>query len=133
MQNMANKTSTAVVESMIQLSAAVVSWCQHTSVPKPVIKQVMWSVTNIGANFIEAQDASSKKGFLNKIYIIIKEAAETNYWLFIIEKLTGKSPELDELSEQTQKFIMMLQKFVSTYKESNRKLVFAHSSEMDNR
>lgn len=130
---MANKTTTAVVENMIQLSADVISLCQHANVPKPVINQVIRSVTSIGANFTEAQDASSKKDFLKKIYIAKKEAAETKYWLSIIEKLTGKSPELDELSEQTQKFIMMLQKFVSTYKESNRKSVFAHSSEMDNR
>jgi four helix bundle protein len=130
---MANKTSTEVIEGMIQLSVDVISACQHLDLPRPVVDQVTRSVTSIGANFTEAQDASSKKDFLNKIYIAKKEASETKYWLAIIAKLGGNSDELNAASETTQKYIMMLQKIVNTSKDSNGKSQIANSALMDNR
>ncbi len=124
---MANQKSTEVIQDMIQLSADVIVFCQGTSLPKSVIDQVIRSVTSIGANFTEAQDASSKKDFLSKIYIAKKEAAETRYWLAIIEKLVGQSAVLLDLSDRTQKFVMMLQKIVNSCKESNSKSPIVHS------
>ena len=130
---MANKTSTEVIEGMIQLSVDVISLCQQLHLSRSVVDQVTRSVTSIGANFTEAQDASSKKDFLSKIYIAKKEASETKYWLAIIVKLTGDSNELIAVSEATQRYIMMLQKIVNTSREPNRKSPIANSSEMDNR
>jgi four helix bundle protein len=130
---MANKTSTEVIEGMIQLSVDVISLCQQLHLPRSVVDQVTRSVTSIGANFTEAQDASSKKDFLSKIYIAKKEASETKYWLAIIVKLTGDSDELIAVSEATQRYVMMLQKIVNTSREPNRKSPTANSSQMDNR
>ncbi len=129
---MANQKSTEVIRDMIQLSADVIVFCQSTSLPKSVIDQVIRSVTSIGANFTEAQDASSKKDFLSKIYIAKKEAAETRYWLAIIEKLVGQSAVLLDLSDRTQKFVMMLQKIVNSCRESNSKSPIAHSTRKAN-
>ena len=56
-------------------------------------KQILRSGTSIGANLAEAGCAISKKDFLSKIYIALKECSETLYWL---ELLT----ETDYLSEQ---------------------------------
>ncbi len=130
---MANKTSSEVIEGMIQLSVDVISFCQRVSLPRSVVDQVTRSVTSIGANFTEAQDASSKKDFLNKIYIAKKEASETKYWLAVIAKLTGEGPAILELSSITQRYVMMLQKIVNTSREPNRQLPKANSSEMANR
>ena len=47
----------------------------------PLIKQLIRSSTSIGANYCEANGASSKKDFKNKIHICKKEAKETKYWL----------------------------------------------------
>ena len=47
-------------------------------------KQILRSGTSIGANFAEAECASSKKDFLNKVYIALKECAETAYWLDLL-------------------------------------------------
>ncbi len=47
-------------------------------------KQFLRSGTSIGANIAEAQYASSKKDFLNKMYIALKECAETLYWLELL-------------------------------------------------
>lgn len=49
-------------------------------------KQVLRSGTSIGANLSEAQYAISKKDFLSKVHISLKEAAETSYWLELLYK-----------------------------------------------
>jgi len=59
----------------------------------PLISQLVRSATSIGANYCEANGASSKKDFKNKISICKKEAKETKYWLQIIAKA---SPECQE-------------------------------------
>lgn len=56
-------------------------------------KQLLRSGTSIGANLAEAECAISRKDFLSKVYIALKECAETQYWL---ELLT----ETDYLSER---------------------------------
>ena len=44
-------------------------------------KQLLRSGTSIGANLAEAVYASSRKDFTAKLYIALKECAETLYWL----------------------------------------------------
>lgn len=40
--------------------------------------------TSVGANYCEANGASSKRDFKNKIYVCKKEAKETRYWLRLL-------------------------------------------------
>ena len=47
-------------------------------------KQLLRSGTSIGANIAESECAISKNDFLSKIYIALKECAETLYWLDIL-------------------------------------------------
>ncbi|MFP4159499.1 MAG: four helix bundle protein [Desulfobacterales bacterium] len=49
------------------------------------MKQLVRSSGSIGANYIEANEALSKKDFLNRIKICRKEAKETAYWLKLVE------------------------------------------------
>ena len=47
-------------------------------------KQFLRSGTSIGANIAEAQYSSSRKDFLNKLYIALKECSETLYWMELL-------------------------------------------------
>ena len=49
-------------------------------------KQILRSGTSIGANINEAQYGNSKADFISKLHIALKETAETEYWLHILEK-----------------------------------------------
>lgn len=49
-----------------------------------IFKQILRSGTSIGANVTEAESAISKKEFLSKMYIALKEASETLYWLRLL-------------------------------------------------
>lgn len=49
-------------------------------------KQLLRSGTSIGANLAESECAISKKDFLSKIYIALKECNETLYWLELLQE-----------------------------------------------
>ncbi len=48
-------------------------------------KQILRSGTSIGANLAESSCAISPKDFLSKVYISLKEAEETIYWLELLK------------------------------------------------
>ena len=47
-------------------------------------KQILKSGTSIGANINEAQQGQSKKDFLTKMNISLKECTETKYWIELL-------------------------------------------------
>ena len=55
-------------------------------------KQVVRSSGSVGANYIEANEALSKKDFKMRIKICRKEAKESRYWLRLLD--LEKNPEL---------------------------------------
>lgn len=48
------------------------------------VKQLVRASGSIGANYIEANEAMSKKDFLHRIKICRKESKESMYWLKLI-------------------------------------------------
>lgn len=48
---------------------------------RSLYEQLLRSGTSIGANVSEAQSAHSKKDFVNKLDISLKESRETDFWL----------------------------------------------------
>lgn len=49
-----------------------------------IAEQIIRSGTSVGANVVEAQDASSKKEFIRSMTIALKEDRETIYWLYLL-------------------------------------------------
>jgi len=80
---------------------------------RPLSSQLIRSATSIGANFIEAKNASSKRDFRNKVFISKKEASETFYWLQLFEELS-QSSELTNLQSECRQIILILQKIITT-------------------
>lgn len=65
----------------------IVNSCKYLQSEKKeyiLSKQLMRSGTAIGALIKESEFAQSRKDFLNKLYIALKEANETQYWLEIL-------------------------------------------------
>ena len=56
-------------------------------------KQILRSGTSIGANIAESECAITKKDFLSKIYIALKESSETLYWLDLLHETDYLSDE----------------------------------------
>ncbi len=58
----------------------------RNSITIALTTQLVKAATSVGANYCEADDACSKKDFVNKISICKKESRETKHWLRMISK-----------------------------------------------
>jgi len=66
-------------------------------------KQLIRSSGSIGANYIEANEALSRKDFIMRIKICRKEAKESRYWLNLIDcGNTLENERKDLLRESTE-------------------------------
>lgn len=84
--------TTAFSENIITLCRLI----KIDIVTKPIIDQLIRSGTSIGANYREANGASSKKDFKNKIYLCKKEAKETQYWLRLLAKSINQLGQINQ-------------------------------------
>jgi len=83
-----------------------------------MIKQLIRAATSIGANYMEANGASSKKDFKNKIYICKKEARETKYWLQLIAKSNPeRKEECRKFWQETQELTLIFSKIILIMEE----------------
>ena len=81
--------SNILIDKSIDFGARIVKL--HTYLVKTkhetiLSKQILRSGTSIGANINEAQYGNSKADFIAKLHSALKETAETEYWLHILEK-----------------------------------------------
>ena len=87
------------------------------TISKSIISQLVRSSTSIGANYCEANNASSKKDFKNKIFICKKETHETKHWLRMMNQCyPERKDELRRLWQESQELLMIFQKIISSMK-----------------
>ena len=65
-------------------------------------KQLVRSSGSVGANYIEAEEALSKKDFLMRIKISRKEAKESVYWLKLTKPQDNQEEEKAALIQETK-------------------------------
>lgn len=91
-----------LLELSFEFSVAIVNLVDGVNAPKSsyMIDQLARSGTSVGANIHEAQYAQSKKDFVSKLEIALKESSETSYWL----KLMYETKRIDiNTYQQTEK------------------------------
>ena len=98
----------------------IIKFCQSIKqdiITKPIINQIIRSGTSVGANYCEANGASSKKDFKNKIHICKKEIQETKHWLkMMIVAVPIQKEEAMKLWDEAQELTLIFGKIVSTLK-----------------
>ena len=100
-------------ESIIEMSKKV----KINSITKSIVEQLVCSGTSVGANYFEANGASSKKDFINKVYISKKEAKETQHWLRMISKADQSIiEEVRMLYKETQELAMIFSTIITNTK-----------------
>lgn len=108
---------------LLNFSVAIISLTNE--LPKnpagfAIANQIVRSGTSIGANFIEAQDASSTKDFLHKLSISLKEGRETDYWLkVILESKLLNTNKVDFALKKCDEIIAIL---ISSIKSTKKRL-----------
>lgn len=107
-------------ERTTKFSEEIISLCKK--VPKnvvtiPIIGQLLRCATSIGANYMEANGAASKKDFRNKASICLKEARETKYWLRLLAKTDENfTNECRNLWKETHEFTLIFGKIFKSSK-----------------
>jgi four helix bundle protein len=77
-------------------------------VNKPLISQIVRSGTSMGANYMEADCAESKKDFQHKIAICRKESKETLHWLRMIARANpDRKEECRKLYKETHELLLI--------------------------
>lgn len=77
-------------------------------------KQLLRSGTSIGANIEEALGGQSRKDFLYKLYISLKEARETRYWLKLLMQSQITNIDYTEYLIEIESIINILLKIIKT-------------------
>lgn len=78
---------------------------------RPLISQIVRSATSIGANYMEANQASFRKDFRNKIAICRKESNETKHWLRMISRANqDKKEECRKLWKEAHELTLIFAK-----------------------
>ena len=80
-------------------------------------KQILKSGTSIGANVEESQSAISKRDFISKNSIALKEARETHYWLRLLKDSDFLSAEHISLLQECNELNKILTSIVKTAQE----------------
>lgn len=115
---MKQKSKYDLEERTAKFGEYIIRFCRtlnKNAISSPLISQLVRSATSIGANYMEANSASSKKDFANKIFICKKESQETKHWLRMLSvSLPEKSNELRLLWKEAQELTLIFQKITST-------------------
>lgn len=109
--------TTNFAEDIISFSLTI----PRNAITLPLISQLVRSGTSIGANYCEANGASSKKDFRNKIFICKKEAKETCYWLNLLKGALAenRNSKIESLYQESQELVKIFSKIAHSSKDSN--------------
>ena len=77
-----------LLDLSFDFAVVIVNLIDGVTTPKSayMTDQLARAGTSIGANIHEAQYAQSKKDFISKLEIALKESKETSYWLKLLYK-----------------------------------------------
>ena len=93
---------------------------KQDNIVSPIINQLIRAAASVGANYMEANGASSKRDFINKIFICKKEAQESKHWL----RMLGSSADstlsnFDLIQKECQELIFIFSKIASSSRTNN--------------
>ena len=79
-------------------------------------RQLARSAGSVGANYIEANEALSKKDFVMRIKISRKESKESRYWLRLSDPKTEKADEKEKLVQEATELMKIFGSIVEKSK-----------------
>jgi len=119
-QNQNVKLKTGLKHRAYQYSIKVIEFMdillKDTSIDV-IAKQLLRAATSIGANIVEAKDASSKRDFTNFFSQALKSANESLYWLGLLRDAKKiNNARLEYLLNETEELANILGSSILTLK-----------------
>jgi four helix bundle protein len=96
-----------------------VNSCPKTTVNSEICSQLIRSAGSVGANYIEAREALSKKDFSLRVKICRKEIKESAYWLRLLEIGSSEEKKCKILLDETNELLRIFASIVEKLKERN--------------
>ncbi len=95
---------------------AIIKFVQTLDLKRQFVlaRQLLKSGTSIGANIAEVLEGQSRRDFLSKMSIALKEARETKYWLFLLNQSNLLSINQEYLLSEIEQIYAMLNQIVKT-------------------
>jgi len=90
---------------------------EKTEITRPLVSQCIRSAISIGANYMEADGAESKKDFIHKISICKKESKETMHWMRMIARAIAKENECRIFWKEAQELTLIFSAIINKAKE----------------
>lgn len=84
----------------------------------PMLEQLVRSATSVAANYAEARAAQSRRDFVHKMQICLKELREASAWLALLSRLDA-SHDVRSLQRECDELIAI---FVTSLKTASRVL-----------
>ena len=120
--NSTSEKSKVLEERLIKLSATTIKEIQKLpGVPVSLKNQLVRAIASVGANYAEANNASSKADFKNKLFIAKKEAGESIYWIKVVRELKNDDSILGETFSELNEIIRIFQKAINTINNGSLK------------
>jgi len=108
-------------ERTAKFGEEIIKFCRTMRIDeiiRPLLVQVVKSGTSLGANYMEANQASSKRDFNNKIRICQKESNETKHWLRMIAiAVPAKKDECRKLWQEAHELTLIFAKISKSCKK----------------
>jgi four helix bundle protein len=93
---------------------------ERNEINRPLIGQLVDAGTSIGANYMEADGAESKKDFRHKVAICKKEAKESKHWLRMIRKANPhKAAECHKLWQEAHELTLIFSSIILSNKRKD--------------
>ncbi len=123
---MGKREDNVVLMKSLDFAVRIVNLYKYLSSEKKeyvLSKQLLRSGTSIGANLHEANEGFSDKDFEYKIYVSLKEARETEYWLELLCRTDYISKkEYDSINADCTELLKLLVSITKTL-SSNRSYI----------
>ena len=117
-------TQRDLADRTFKFACAIVKFCLKLSAQPGVGRRIAWQLTNAGtsiaANYEEAKAAYSRRDFMAKTSIVLKEARESRLWLRVIAANGLARPgELDPLLKESNELVAIFTASMKTLRAAN--------------
>jgi four helix bundle protein len=113
-------SQSAILEKSFEFALQVIALYKTLKAKHEFVlsRQLLRAGTSIGANVEEANAGQSRKDFLSKMSVALKEARETRYWLSLLNRSQLVSVDVTPHLQGVDELIRLLSSIVKTTRES---------------
>jgi len=109
-----------VVEKSMEFALSVIELYKKLREEKEYVlsNQLLRAGTSIGANVKEATSAESKKDFIHKLSVSLKEAKESEYWLELLDRSELTKIDVTFHRSEAQRLIRIISSIIISTKKN---------------